>query len=230
MENLKEMFKSRNVWIVLLLIAFVIVFFIYIKKRKREDAESSFAEKVREDAVKDKVTEKELELNQYMRKLLGENTIWMRNYTISYMANHTDMKDVTQRLMKNQAEIGKAFGLWFGKEKGNAIGDLMSKNLISFGDILKGMMDKNKNESIISEKLVDYLVKINPKWSKTDLGHNFKKYNEMFINSATARYRKKHNEEIEAFDKAHNYAMHDLADYITKGIVDEFPEKFDKKK
>ena len=45
---------------------------------------------------------------------------------------------------------------------------------------------------------------------------------------AINRYRGKHASEINSFDKAYNQANFDIADTITKGIVQQFPEKFDR--
>ncbi len=50
------------------------------------------------------------------------------------------------------------------------------------------------------------------------------------ITQAMAKIKRKHEEEIEAFDKAYNHSMYDLADYLSNGIVANSPEKFDKDK
>jgi hypothetical protein len=50
----------------------------------------------------------------------------------------------------------------------------------------------------------------------------------MMTNMAINRLRKKHGNEIESFDKAYVHAMNDIADVITKGIVKQHPEQFDK--
>ena len=150
METVKKFFTNRTVWLTILIVAFIILVIYYMRRRNREAEESSFAEMVRNDAIKNKLTDKEHELNQYMRKIWAENTFWMRNYIISYMNNSSDMNDVTKRLLKNQEQIGRSIGLWYGDDKGKQIISMLQRNLVSFGDVLKDMMDKNKNAAIVA--------------------------------------------------------------------------------
>lgn len=236
MEKLKEIMKNRTFWLVFMIVLFVVIFLIVMRRRKRDTQQSNFAKKVREEAVKDKITEKEQELNQYLRKLWAEHAFWMRQYVISYVNGASDVNETTRRLLKNQEQVGRALGLWYGENNGKKIGDLMTSQLVAFGDMLNGMRTKDKNASIIAEKkwndateqLVDFLVGLNPKWGRVELSQHFKRYNEMITNMVIHRVRKKHNDEIGSFDKAYHHSMNDIADVITKGIVKQHPEQFDK--
>lgn len=238
MEKLKEIFKQRTTWLIILLLAAAILFYVFITKRSKEDEQSKFAEQIKADALKDKITEKEQELNQYMRKLWAENAFWTRNYIISYMADGNDIKDVAKRLLKNQDQISRALGLWYGDESGSKISKLLGKNTTAFGDTMMEMKRQNKNGAIVAEKkwqdttdeLVSYLSNLNEHFNKSDMSHNFKKMNEMTITQAMARYRKQHDNEIKSFDKTYNHAIYDVSDSITKGIVSQYPDKFDKSK
>ena len=236
MDKLKEIMRNRTFWLAVLIIMFVIIFMVYIRRRNREKEQSKFAEQIKKDAVKDKITEKEQELNQYLRKLWAEHASWMRQYVIAYLNGTGDVTDVTKRLLKNQDQIGRSLGMWYGEKNGAQISDILKTQLISFGDMLKGMVNKDKNTSVIAEKkwhdntekLVDFLVDLNPKWGRVELSQHFKRYNEMMTNMAINRFRKKHNDEIASFDKAYTHAMFDIADVLTKGIVNQHPEQFDK--
>jgi len=236
MEKLREMMKNRNFWLAVLIIMFVIIFIIYIRKRNREKEQSKFAEDIKKDAVKDKITEKEQELNQYLRKLWAEHAFWMRQYVIAYFNGTGDVASTSKRLLKNQDMIGRSLGMWYGEKNGAKIGEVMKLQLVAFGDMLNGMMSKDKNTSVVGEKkwhdsterLVDLLVELNPKWGRVELSQHLKSYNEMMTNMAINRTRKKHSEEIASFDKAYAHAMNDVADVLTKGIVSQHPEQFDK--
>lgn len=236
MEKLKELMKSRNFWLVFLIVMFVIIFIIYIRKRGRQKEQSKFAEEIKKDAIKDKITEKEQELNQYLRKLWAEHAFWMRQYVISYFNGHTDVTETTKRLLKNQDQIGRSLGMWYGEKNGAQIAEIMKLQLIAFGDMLNGMVSKDKNISVVAEKkwhdstekLVDFLIGLNGKWGRVELSQHLKRYNEMMTNMAINRFRKKHNDEINSFDKAYTHAMNDVADVLTNGIVRQHPEQFDK--
>jgi hypothetical protein len=236
MEKLREMMRNRTFWLVVLIIVFVIIFIIYIRKRGKEKEQSEFAKQIKKEAVKDKITEKEQELNQYLRKLWAEYAFWMRQYTIAYFNGSADITDTTKRMLRTQDQIGRSLGMWYGEKEGAKLSEAMKFQLVSFGDMLNGMKDKDKNKSVIgekkwhdnTEKLVDLLVELNPKWGRVELSQHFKRYNEMMTNMAINRLRKKHNDEINSFDKAYVHAMNDIADVLTKGIVRQHPDQFDK--
>jgi len=236
MEKLKEIMKNRTFWLVTLIVMFIIILIIVIKKRNRDKEQSKFAEDVKREAVKDRITEKEQELNQYLRKLWGEHANWMRQYVIAYFNGTGDVADTTKRLLKNQDQIGRSLGMWYGDKNGAKIADLMKNQLIAFGDMLNGMVSKNRNLSVIgekkwndnTEKLVDFLVELNNNWGRVELSQHFKRYNEMMTNMAIHRFKKKHGDEINSFDKAYSHAINDVADVLTKGIVLQHPEQFDK--
>ena len=236
MEKFKELMKSRTFWLVTLIILFILIFIIVIKRRNKEKQQSSFAEDVKREAIKDKITEKEQELNQYLRKLWAEHAFWMRQYVISYFNGSGDVTQTTKRLLKNQDQIGRSLGMWYGDKNGAKITEVMKNQLISFGDMLNGMVSKDRNISVVgekkwndnTEKLVDLLVELNNKWGRIELGQHFKRYNEMMTNMSINRYRKKHEDEINSFDKAYTHAMNDIADVLSKGIVRQHPEQFDK--
>lgn len=236
MEQIKEIFKKRNVWLVILLIAFVIVLVIAIKKYNQKKEQEKREAEIKRKALENKVTEKEQELNQYMRKLWGDNAHWMRNYIISYMGGGKDVRESAGRLLKNQEQIGRAMGMWYGKDVGKKIIEMLQKNMVAFGDMLSAMVNKKRNDAIVAEKrwsdntdsLASYLSSINPRFDKIELSQHLKKYNELMTTQAINRYRGKHASEINSFDKAYNQANFDIADTITKGIVQQFPEKFDR--
>jgi hypothetical protein len=236
MDKIKDIMRNRTFWLATLIIMFMIVFIMVIRRRKRETEVGKLTQKIKKEAIKDKITEKEQELNQYLRKLWAEHAFWMRQYVIAYLNGSSDVNDVTKRLLKNQDQIGRSLGMWYGDTDGQKISDILKNQLIAFGDMLNGMASKDKNISVgaekkwhdTTEKLVDFLVNLNNKWGRTELSQHFKRYNEMMTNMAINRFRKKHYDEINSFDKAYSHAMNDIADVLTKGIVAQFPEQFDK--
>ncbi len=236
MEHLKEILKSRNVWLILLLVMFVVIFIIAITNYNRKKEQEEREVRIRRESQRDKVTEKELELNRYMRKLWADNAYWMRNYIVSYITGSKDMNQSAKRLLKNQEQIGRAMGMWYGKDSGKKIMDLLQKNMVAFGDMLSGMLTRKKNDAIVAEKrwhantesLTSFLNSLNPKLDKTVMTGHMKKYNELMTKQAITRFRGQHEVEINTFDKAYHHSMYELADTITKAIVGQFPEKFDR--
>lgn len=232
---MNDILKNRTFWLILLLVAFIVILMVAIRKHNIRNEQVAHDEKITKAALKDKITEKEQELSLYNRKLWGDNAYWMRNYIVSYINGSKDIPESAQRLLKNQEQIGRGMGMWYGKEVEKKIITMLHKNMVAFGDMLAAMLNKKKNEAIMSEKrwddntesIVSYLSTINPKLDKSEMTKKMKKYNEMMTTQAISRFKGKHSAEIGTFDKAYDYAIFDLADTITKGIVEQFPDKFD---
>lgn len=232
-ENLtkaKSLLSSRNFWIAVLIVAFIIVVFVAMNNKKKKDEQESYVKKL----LKDKISEQELELNQYLRKLFSDHTFWIRMYMISYVNNSKDLNVTTERLLKNQEQIGRAIGIWYGDKEGKKVTNLFKENLISFGEALKEMTAKNKNGVIVAdrrwnescEKIAEYMAEINPQIEKAELMQNFRRHCELISEMVGNRFKNKFKEETIAFDKANNHAMYEIANTITKGIVKQFPDKF----
>jgi hypothetical protein len=57
----------------------------------------------------------QLELRREMHRLWPENALWMRQVLIAELGDGLDAKDATDRLMKNQEDIGGAFAAHYGR-------------------------------------------------------------------------------------------------------------------
>jgi len=50
-----------------------------------------------------------------MQKVWIDHTIWTRTYMVSAISDRADQKDVLDRLMRNQQDIGDVFKLYYGE-------------------------------------------------------------------------------------------------------------------
>ncbi|EPY11499.1 hypothetical protein PAAL66ix_17837 [Paenibacillus alvei A6-6i-x] len=50
-----------------------------------------------------------------MQKVWIDHTIWKRSYIGSAISDRADQKDVLDRLMRNQQDIGDVFKLYYGE-------------------------------------------------------------------------------------------------------------------
>src|SRR5262245_60522560 len=65
------------------------------------------------------------QLRADMRKLWEEHIQWTRNYIISAAASLPDVQPVTDRLMRNQTDIGNAVKPFYGDDAGNQLTGLL---------------------------------------------------------------------------------------------------------
>ncbi len=58
---------------------------------------------------------KMVQLKGDMQKVWIDHTIWTRSYIVSAVSNRPDQKDVLDRLLRNQQDIGNVIKPYYGK-------------------------------------------------------------------------------------------------------------------
>lgn len=167
------------------------------------------------------------------RKLWEEQGIWSRNLILCIADDLPGIDPTEKRLLFNQTEIGNSIKPYFGEEAGNKFTELLVVHTFISEQVMRAC---NANNSDIPDEVAKrwvantteiaiYLNKINSKWALDDLNkifaHHLKLTNEFIV----LRYRKDYDAEIIAYDKLHTDNLK-LADYISDGIIKQFPDKF----
>lgn len=113
----------KNKWILSLLLAIALVFSML-------PAVGSVQAK--EGAQKDStcLSPKMVQLQRDMRKAWIDHTIWTRSYIVSAISNLPDQKDVLNRLLQNQQEIGNLIKPYYGQEAANKLADLSKEAIL----------------------------------------------------------------------------------------------------
>ncbi|MCL5876008.1 MAG: glycosyltransferase [Candidatus Dependentiae bacterium] len=168
-----------------------------------------------------------------MRKLWSDHAWWTRDYLITAIAGMPDVKAATDRLLKNQVDIGVAMVPFYGKEAGEKLTALLKKHILIAADVVTAAKDNNNAKFkeantewyVNADEISVFLSNANPHWPKDAVQKMLYKHLKLTTDEATARLKKDWIGDIEAFEKVFDEIMM-MADTFTQGIVQQFPEKF----
>jgi hypothetical protein len=173
------------------------------------------------------------QLRQDMRKLWSEHVLWTREYIIAAAADAPDLQVATNRLMKNQDDIGTAVGGYYGKQAGDHLTALLKQHIQIAADLINaakaGDNDKVGEESRAwddnADSIATLLSHANPRWPKATLMGLLKGHLSTTTDEVKARLAKNWDDDASAFDAVYDHILK-LSDALADGIIKQFPGKF----
>jgi len=179
--------------------------------------------------------ESALELRLAMRMLWEDHIAWTRSYIISSISNLEDINKVSERLLKNQDDIGNAIKPYYGEEAGNKLASLLKAHINIATEVINaaklGITDdltaaQNKWKANAGD-IAAFLSAANPNWKKNDLSDMLYKHLDLTTGEVTSRLNKDWASDISSYDKGQVHMLK-FADVLTSGIIKQFPSKFKK--
>jgi hypothetical protein len=176
---------------------------------------------------------KMVQLKGDMQKVWINHTIWARSYIVSALSNLQDQKDVLDRLLRNQQDIGNVIKPYYGEAAGNKLADLMREHIVFAGKIVSAakagnQADVNKLEADWhrnADDIAKFLSEANPNWQFKTLQDMLYTHLQFITEIVLDRIKGDWKADIAATDNNEIHMIH-LADLLTEGIVKEFPGKF----
>jgi hypothetical protein len=199
-----------------------------------QKADSTFAS---ESAGKSKpsiTTDQHCLLKTTMRRLWSDHGIFTHQFIVSYLAGINDVQAITNRLMKNQQEIGDALKPYYGKDAGQSITNLLKEHINLAAEVVKAakaednkaLKDADVRWHKNADEIAAVLAKANPSyWDEQEWKDMFYEHLKLVTNSVTTRLNKQWNEDVEDFDIYYTQIL-EMADMLSYGILHQFPKKF----
>ncbi len=176
----------------------------------------------------------EAQLRQNMRQLWEDHVIWTRSYVVATVANAQDSDEAATRLLKNQEDIGNAIKPYYGEESGNKLTSLLKDHILGAVAIIDAAKAKNATKQTAAEQawfsnadeIAAFLSTANPSYWPQDAVKNML-YDHLNHTKAevVAGLNRDYPADVIAFDAIHNQALM-MADALSGGIIQQFPEKF----
>lgn len=178
-------------------------------------------------------TQAQVNLKMDMRKLWEDHIAYTRNFIISAIANLEDLDAVTQRLLKNQDDIGAAIKPYYGSTAGAQLAKLLRGHIVIAGNVVMAAINNDqttlqgeqKKWHANADEIAVFLSNANPNWKTEDLKNMLYKHLELTTGEATSRIKKNWQADIGFYDKNHLHMLM-LSDALSNGIIKQFPEKF----
>lgn len=179
------------------------------------------------------ITPAMLTLQLNMRQLWEEHIIYTRNFIISDLANLEDLGKVTERLLKNQEDIGNAIKPIYGDTAGQTLTTLLKDHILIAGEIIaaakagnnEGVANGQKKWQMNADLIAEFLSSANLNWPKATLKEMLYKHLELTTTEVTCRLKKDWNADLDAYDAGHIHMLM-FSDILTNGIIKQFPRKF----
>ena len=169
-----------------------------------------------------------------MRNLWVDHIVWTRQFIVDSASDLPSLNDTTNRLLKNQEDIGNAIKPYYTDEAGNQLTDLLKSHILIAADLVNAAKAGNDNAvadaderwSDNADAIATFLADANPNWSEEELSDMLHDHLNVTRAEAVARLQGNYAADIEAFDAVHAQAMQ-MADALSEGIIAQFPQRFE---
>jgi hypothetical protein len=176
----------------------------------------------------------ETALREAMRKLWEDHITWTRLVIVSTAANLPDLDATTQRLLKNQTDIGNAIKPYYGEQGGTRLSELLREHIIGAANLLAAAK-KSDQAALATAKtswyanadtIAAFLNGANPEsWPLPGMQSMMREHLDLTLAEAVYQLQGRYPESVAVYDKVHD-AILTMADMLTSGIIKQFPKQF----
>ena len=173
------------------------------------------------------------DLRAGMRKLWEDHITWTRVFIISAAAGLPDQQAATERLLRNQTDIGNAIKPFYGDAAGDQLTALLRGHITTAAELVTAA--KANEQSAVrgaserwnanADSIATFLSAANPRnWPERTLKSEMRRHLDLTLNEAQARLRGDWQADIRAYDEVHDHILH-FSDMLTDGIIRQFPNR-----
>ena len=168
-----------------------------------------------------------------MRVLWEDHIVWTRMVIVDVIAGTPDTNAALTRLLKNQTDIGNAIKPFYGEDAGNRLTALLRDHILIAGRLLTaaktgdsaGFAAAKTDWYANGDDIARFLAAANSRWPLADLQEAMKTHLDTTLDEAVARLTGDWDADVAAYDRVHAHILH-MADFLSDGIVAEFPSAF----
>lgn len=176
------------------------------------------------------------QLKDLIRLLATQNTMWTRNYIVSYIANLDDIVVLENRIIMNLIDIKNIFAMYYNNELATNLESLLRDYLNKLIDTLRLLKinfsspnTKYQQELIVAQEnwykagneLARFLSEINPNWDFNQLQTLILDHIEMTTDQMSQLLQGKYAFEVHQYDFIEYHSLM-IGDYISDGIINMF--------
>ncbi len=173
-------------------------------------------------------------LRDGMKKLWEDHITWTRVVIVNFAANSPGFSASVDRLLQNQKDIGDAIKPFYGEEAGNKLTALLTDHIKIAAEILTAAKagDKAAFDNAVArwnsnaDDVAAFLSSANPKeWPLEGMKSMMRGHLELTLKEAAAELKGDYKESIATYDQVHTQIL-GMADMLSSGIIQQFPQKF----
>jgi hypothetical protein len=169
-----------------------------------------------------------------MRQLWEEHIVYTRLFIVSFAADLPDLDATTQRLLANQTHIGDAVKPYYGEEGGAALTELLNEHILDAAALLAAAKSGDAaafDEAKVAwydnaDRIAQFLSAANPdNWPLDETQHHMRMHLDLTLDEAAHQLGGDFEQSIADYDAVH-LAILEMSDYLSQGIIDQFPSQF----
>jgi len=173
-------------------------------------------------------------LRQDMRRLWEEHVTWTRMVIVDFATGSPALDASAARLLRNQADIGDAIAVHFGRAAGTQLTGLLREHILIAVDVLTAakagdtaaLAAANVRWARNADQIAAFLTRANPRaWPARPVRALLRHHLGLTTAEAVARLSGDWAGDVRAYDRVHVQAL-DMADMLSAGIIARFPGRF----
>ncbi len=172
-----------------------------------------------------------LRLKLHMRKLWIDHAIWIRGFIVDLLGDLPSIDYTTERLLKNQEQMGNCFRQCFGDMAADSLISLLREHITIAMDLFKAIRSGDINAYSLeeqwtknSEDISILLATVASCYSKDELVDMLSTCMIMTKYQLIARMNGDYNADIMYFDMGlHHIVM--ISDYLSSGLIEKLFEE-----
>jgi len=176
---------------------------------------------------------RELALRQSMRKLWEDHVTWTRLVIVSTVAGLPDLDPTTERLLRNQSDIGDAIKPFYGESAGDRLADLLRTHILGAAEVLAAAKEGNESRLASArsawyangDDIAAFLSGANPHWPLADMRSMMRAHLDLTLQEAVDQLQGRYAESVAGYDRVHDEILQ-MSDMLSDGLVRQFPGRF----
>jgi malate synthase len=178
-------------------------------------------------------TNEQTALRVAMRSLWAQHMEWTYATVVAFASDSPALQATLTRLLRNQNDIGGAVTPYYGTEAGKKLTDLLRTHIEEAVPVLTAAKagDKAGLTTAVdawyanAREIADFLASANPNWKKGEMRQMMKTHITQTIGYASDVLGGNYASAIDNYDHAEAHML-EMADMLTAGLVEQFPDKF----
>jgi hypothetical protein len=180
------------------------------------------------------VTARQLALHDHMRKLWEDHVTWTRLAIVTFADGSAGFGATARRLLRNQQDIGRVFGRFYGDRKGDHLASLLHDHITIAVELLQAakagdqaaVTDASNRWYANARDIADFLSGLNHRaWPRAEMRSMMKTHLDETLKEAVDRLNGRFDADIRDYDAVHRSIL-EMADMLSDGIVAQFPSRF----
>ena len=169
-----------------------------------------------------------------MRQLWEDHIVWTRLFIVSATNDLPDAPATTERLLRNQRDIGDAIAPFYGAAAGAALTTLLRGHILTAAQLVAAAKAGDTTAAsrasahwyANADSIAAFLSAANPEhWPLAALRAGMRMHLDLTLQEAVARLHGDYAADVAAYDAIHRHILQ-LADLLSDGIIGQFPRRF----